>query len=149
MKKVQNFIHRRGWSLKITTPETLEHDLSCGSVLWYLSDWNPPQDFGTKYVPLIMNFVREGGGLLIGGLGWSYHQLYKGLDTIYSADVLGKPFGLSFTLDVFDFNPADPIRLLQGDERNLDDQILCQGSTIRSRELLFSKVSYRFDRAGI
>ncbi|MBK7371245.1 MAG: hypothetical protein IPJ09_07360 [Saprospiraceae bacterium] len=117
MTKVQNFIHRRGWSLKITTPETLEHDLSCGSVLWYLSDWYPPQDFATKHVPLIVNFVREGGGLLIGGLGWSYHQLYKGLDTIYSADVLGKPFGLSFTQDVFEFNPADPIRLLQGDER--------------------------------
>ncbi|MGB3174031.1 MAG: caspase family protein [Saprospiraceae bacterium] len=114
MEEVQNFADRRGWILKKTTPETLENDLKCGSVLWYLSDWDPPQDFTTKYVPLIVNFVQEGGGLLMGGLGWSYDQQYEGTDTTYSADDLGKPFGVSFTLDIFDFDKTEPIRLLPG-----------------------------------
>ena len=114
MTEVQDFIHRRGWKLQVTSPESLEDDLKCGSVLWYLSDWYPPSDFATKHVPFILNFVKEGGGLLIGGLGWSYDQLYKGTDTIYSADVLGKPLGLSFTQDAFQLNTKAPIRLLPG-----------------------------------
>ena len=45
---------------------------SAPTVLWYLSDWEPPPEFADWHVPLIEDFVRGGGGLLVGGLGWSY-----------------------------------------------------------------------------
>lgn len=126
MPEVEDFIARRGWSLKsisqealkTTSPDSIAKDLECAAVLWYLSNWDPPADFKQIHVPLIEKFVREGGGLLIGGLGWSYHDQYKkfypnGKDTVYSGNVLGKPFGLSFTNDAFQFDPDAPLRLLQ------------------------------------
>ncbi|MEP7266234.1 MAG: hypothetical protein ABI844_01315, partial [Saprospiraceae bacterium] len=113
MQKVQHFIESRGWKLKVTTSETLEQDLTCGSVFWYLSDWYPPADFSTTLVPKIVKFVQQGGGLLLGGLGWSYTNQYQGSDTIYSGNSLGKPFGLLFTSDYFQPDRSVPIKLLQ------------------------------------
>ena len=71
MQRVRDFIARRGWVLRTTGPETLEADLKCAGVLWYLSDWAPPGEFADLLVPLNEDFVRDGGGLLVGGLGWS------------------------------------------------------------------------------
>jgi hypothetical protein len=61
-------------------------------------------------VPLIERFVKDGGGLLVGGLGWSYAQ--QGPDRPYAADELGKPFGFKFSLNAFEANPKQPIPLL-------------------------------------
>jgi hypothetical protein len=107
---VRRFIDRRGWRFVVTRPASLESDLPCASVLWYASDWNPPPDFAARHVPLIERFVREGGGLLVGGLGWSYAQ--EGPDAPYAADELGKPFGFAFSLNAFEASPRRPIRLL-------------------------------------
>lgn len=107
---VRRFIDHRGWQFIVTSPASLESDLRCASVLWYASDWEPPTDFATRHVPAIERFVREGGGLLVGGLGWSYAQ--QGPDAPYAADELGKPFGFAFSLNVFEANPERPIRLL-------------------------------------
>ena len=74
MERVREFIERRGWVLQMARPETFETDLECAEVLWYLSDWDPPAEFADWHVPLIEDFVRRGGGLLVGGLGWSYAQ---------------------------------------------------------------------------
>jgi hypothetical protein len=118
MRLVRDFITRRGWTLKVTGPDTLAAELRCAGVLWYLSDWQPPADFATRHVPLIANFVRAGGGLLVGGLGWSYAQQGgpQGGDatTPYAADELGKPFGFRFTTDAFDSDRNKPITLLRG-----------------------------------
>lgn len=107
---VRNFIARRGWQFVVTGPDTLERDLTCASVLWYLSDWDPPTDFATTHVPRIDRFVHEGGGLLVGGLGWSYAQ--AGGMPPYAADLLGAPFGMKFSLNAFEASPRKPIRLL-------------------------------------
>jgi hypothetical protein len=107
---VRRFIDRRGWRFVVTTPASLDRDLRCASVLWYASDWSPPSDFATRHVPMIERFVREGGGLLVGGLGWSYAQ--EGHDAPYAADELGVPFGFAFSLNAFEANPRRPIRLL-------------------------------------
>ena len=74
MQRVRAFIERRGWVLKMAHPDTLEDDLACAAVLWYLSDWEPPPEFADLHVPLIEDFVLGGGGLLVGGLGWSYAE---------------------------------------------------------------------------
>ena len=79
-------------------------------MLWYASDWEPPPDFAARHVPVIERFVKEGGGLLVGGLGWSYAD--QGPDTPYAADELGQPFGFKFTLDAFQANGQQPIPLL-------------------------------------
>ncbi len=104
------FIDRRGWRFVVTSPASLESDLRCASVLWYASDWDPPPDFATRHVPAIERFVRDGGGLLVGGLGWSYAQ--QGPDAPYAANELGRPFGFAFSLNAFEANPRQPIRLL-------------------------------------
>ena len=84
-------------------------------MLWYLSDWQPPPEFADVDVPLIEEFVQRGGGLLVGGLGWSYAQQggpYGTASTApYAGDLLGKPFGFAFTRDAF-VSPGDtPITL--------------------------------------
>lgn len=110
IRAVRQFIDRRGWRFVVTSPATLDDDLRCASVLWYASDWEPPADFATRHVPRIERFVREGGGLLVGGLGWSYAQ--EGSDAPYAADLLGVPFGFRFSLNAFEASPQQPIRLL-------------------------------------
>ena len=115
MTRVGEFIRRRGWSLKVTTPKTLEADLQSAGILWYASDWNPPKDFAARHVPLIESFVRDGGGLLVGGLGWSYWQYNtQKPPPPYAADELGKPFGFSFTRDAFQYDVRKPIPLDPG-----------------------------------
>jgi len=98
-RAVLAFIERRGWSLVVADPANLAQDLRCAGVLWFGNDWYPPADFATTHVPLIERFVRDGGGLLVGGLGWSW----EGNDTgkPYPGDVLGTPFGFRFTRAVF------------------------------------------------
>ena len=99
-------------------PETLETDLGCAEVLWYLSDWEPPAEFAEWHVQLIEDFVRSGGGLLVGGLGWSYAQQGgpggAAATAPYSADLLGKPFGFAFTRDAFQLDGGRAITLAPG-----------------------------------
>ncbi|MEO8360537.1 MAG: caspase family protein [Vicinamibacteria bacterium] len=118
MTRVQSFIERRGWTLKVTTPETLEADLHCAEVLWYLSDWTPPTDFADRQVPQIERFVTDGGGLLVGGLGWSYDQQGgpdQGAATEpYAANLLGDVFGFEFTKDAFTSDGDKLIKLSPG-----------------------------------
>jgi Novel STAND NTPase 1/Caspase domain len=118
MQRVRDFIDRRGWVLKMADTDTLETDLECAAVLWYLSDWQPPAGFADLDVPLIEAFVNNGGGLLVGGLGWSYAEQSGPNGTAatapYAADVLGKPFGFAFTRDAFESPGDTPITLLPG-----------------------------------
>jgi hypothetical protein len=111
MAAVRRFIDRRGWQFVVTSPDALDADLQCASVLWYASDWTPPKDFLATHVPRIERFVRDGGGLLVGGLGWSYAQ--QGPEGPYAADLLGLPFGFKFSLNAFQANARQPIPLLQ------------------------------------
>ena len=110
MTAMRRVLDRRGWRFVETGPAALDADLQCASVLWYASDWDPPADFAARHVPRIERFVREGGGLLVGGLGWSYAQ--QGPDAPYAADELGEPFGFKFSLNAFQANPRQPIPLL-------------------------------------
>lgn len=111
MTAVQRFIGRRGWSFVVTSPDQLATDLKCASVFWYASDWEPPADFATTHVPLVEQFVLDGGGLLVGGLGWSYAD--QGPEGVpYAADQLGEPFGFKFSLNAFQSDPNKPIPLL-------------------------------------
>ncbi|MGE3471900.1 MAG: caspase family protein [Vicinamibacterales bacterium] len=111
IQAVQAFIARRGWHFVVTRPDTLDQDLACASVLWYSSDWTPPPDFATHHVPLVEAFVKDGGGLLVGGLGWSYWQENPSAPS-YAADELGKPFGFRFTRDAFVGDKDRPLPVL-------------------------------------
>ena len=122
MTSVKAIIASRGWSLAVASPDRLEDELRCAAVLWYVSDWEPPPGFATTHVPLIERFVRAGGGLLAGGLGWSYVD--QGAQILglapgvalppYAANELGEPFGFAFTTDAFRADPNQPIPLLTG-----------------------------------
>ncbi len=113
MTRVSASISQRGWLMEAVTPETFTAQLRCAAVLWFVNDWNPPADFVTTDVPLIAQFVRAGGGLLVGGLGWSYREnpdLHPPVP--YPADELGKVFGFSFTHDAFEAPAGKRIGLL-------------------------------------
>ncbi len=115
MRRVTEFVERRGWKLRPVRPDALEDDLNCAAVLWWASHWEEPGQLAAS-VPLIEDFVRGGGGLLVAGLGWSW-KAFGGpnmtpTDAPYPGDLLGQPFGFSFTVDAF--NPgSEPIKLLQ------------------------------------
>jgi hypothetical protein len=109
---------KHGWTLRPTSHATLTEDLKCASVLWYISDWEPPRDFASQDVPIIETFVRNGGGLLVGGLGWSFWEKgpWSGPDLLerpgegYAANVLGERFGFAFTHDKFEPKPTNPAK---------------------------------------
>ncbi|WP_338413274.1 caspase family protein [uncultured Sphaerotilus sp.] len=105
-------IQQRGWGFAQVQPGALDADLRCAAVLWYSSDWDPPPDFATRDVPSIEQFVRAGGGLLVGGLGWSQAQYQPGQR--YAANDLGAPFGFRFTRDYFEADARKPIPLDPG-----------------------------------
>ena len=69
-------------------------------MLWYLSDWEPPAEFAEWHVPLIEDFVQGGGGLLVGGLGWSYAQQGGPSGTASTAPYAGRPARPAFRLRV-------------------------------------------------
>jgi hypothetical protein len=115
MRRVASSIERRDWIAEPVQLERFAEQLRCAGVLWYLSDWEPPADFAARYVPMIEQFVREGGGLLVGALGWSYAENTEmHPDKPFAADLLGKPFGFSFTLDAFRAPAGEPVELLAG-----------------------------------
>jgi len=115
VRGMRALIQRRGWSFvesRPGAPDALRAELRCAAVLWYASDWNPPPGFEAVHVPLIAEFVRSGGGLLVGGLGWSQAQYRPG--ERYAANALGRPFGFQFTLEYFDSDARKPIPLDPG-----------------------------------
>jgi hypothetical protein len=112
IQEVLAFIKRRGWTLVVTSPQRLARDLECAGVFWFGNDWGVPPDFGPRHVPQIEAFVRRGGGLLVGGLGWSWRGNDTGIP--YPGNVLGQPFGFRFTRDYFDADKTKPIPLTGG-----------------------------------
>jgi hypothetical protein len=56
-----------------------------------------------------VTYVREGGGLLLGGLGWSWVGYSKKPVEDYPANRLAAPFGFGFTRDTFE--PGAGLRL--------------------------------------
>lgn len=116
MRRVTEFVQRRGWELRPVQPETLEEDLRCAAVLWWMSNWEQSRDLAA-YMPIIEEYVQLGGGLLVAGLGWSW-QSYGGpnmtpTDAPYPGNLLGGPFGFAFTVDAFHHGSDEPIKLLQ------------------------------------
>jgi len=112
IQEVQSFIARRGWTLVVTTRDRLARDLTCAGVFWFGNDWEVPANFAQRHVPQIEAFVRRGGGLLVGGLGWSWRGNDKGEP--YPGNLLGQAFGFRFTRDYFDADRSVPIPLTGG-----------------------------------
>ena len=114
-QEVQAFIDRRGWSLVVTSADSLARDLECAGVFWFGNDWEVPADFGARHVPQIEAFVRRGGGLLVGGVGWSWRGNDSGVP--YPGNVLGQSFGFRFTRDYFEADSLKPVPLSGGPAR--------------------------------
>ena len=78
----------------------------------------PGQCYLVYPLSIVSPSEQNQGGLLVGGLGWSYDQ-QGGPDggwatAPYAADQLGAPFGFSFTTDAFGFDLTRPIVLQPG-----------------------------------
>lgn len=121
MTLVEESVRRRGWTMSALDKTRLRDELRCVDVLWYLSDWIAPEGFAERDVPIIAQFVRDGGGLLVGALGWSYWQFDDRHPPLpYPADDLGKVFGFSLTRDAFDAPNGKLIRLLDASQPAAD-----------------------------
>ncbi len=113
MSRVSAAVSQRGWFMQAVNPDAFAAQLRCAAVLWFVNDWNPPAEFVTTDVPMIADFVRGGGGLLVGGLGWSYRENPdRHPPAPYPGDELGKAFGFAFTLDAFEAPAGKRIGLL-------------------------------------
>jgi len=92
---------QRDWTYKaIDKSKELEPQLDCvNALIW----GNPWKDVSDSQLAAVVNYVRSGGGLLLGGLGWSWlsnNEIEAGL-VEYPANRLATPFGFSFTSDAF------------------------------------------------
>ena len=119
MQRVREFIERRGWVLKTAQPDTLEADLECAAVLWYLSDWEPPAEFADVARPAHrgLRAAAAAGSWSAGSAGRTRSRAGRtgtAATAPYAADVLGKPFGFAFTRDAFESPGDTPITLQSG-----------------------------------
>ena len=95
MQQVREFIERRGWVLKMARPETLEADLECAAVLWYLSDWNRRRSSPSGTSRSSKTSCRAAAGSW--SAGWAGRTREQGgpagkaSTAPYAADLLGKP----------------------------------------------------------
>lgn len=75
--------------------------LSNTDVLILGNDWNGQVDYTTAEVDAIEDFVLQGGGLLVAGLGWSFPQ---GLNN-YPMNTVAQRFGIAYNTSII----RDPI----------------------------------------
>ena len=105
---------RMGWTLSIANRKSLAGSLQCAGVFWFGNDGETPSDFATVDVPLIVEFVRNGGGLLVAGLGWAWAGSDSTPPQPYSGNMLGQPFGFRFTRDVYFPDTTQVLPLMSG-----------------------------------
>ena len=96
---------RRGWEYRRLDPgRGLADQLKCVDALVWGNAWQ----VSDQQLIDVVNYVSRGGGLLLGGLGWSWQQLGPGASAsrplaldAYPANRLGAAFGFAFTADQF------------------------------------------------
>ncbi|WP_297100925.1 T9SS type A sorting domain-containing protein [uncultured Draconibacterium sp.] len=86
-----------GYAIKSTNQKIVLSDLINVGIIIFGNDWNNEQPYTQEEISTIEEFARNGGGVLIGGLGWSYSN---NMDD-YSMNNIAGIFGLRFGKDTF------------------------------------------------
>jgi hypothetical protein len=86
-----------GYTIKSTNQMIVSSDLANVGIVIFGNDWNNGQPYTQNEINTIEEFARNGGGVLIGGLGWSYSN---NMDD-YSMNNIAGIFGLRFGKDIF------------------------------------------------
>ncbi|MFN0148624.1 MAG: TIR domain-containing protein [Dehalococcoidia bacterium] len=104
-RELAAMLNRRGWDYKRLDPSRpLADQLECVDALIWGNVWEATD----QQLFEVVQYVRDGGGLLLGGLGWSWVQAGPGspsappsLET-YPANRLAAAFGFAFSTDAFE-----------------------------------------------
>lgn len=101
-QEIATLAQQRGWSYQaIDNNNDLGPQLRCVNAVIWGNPWNNVSD---PQLAAIVAYVRSGGGLLLGGLGWSwiaFNNEELGIEE-YPSNRLAASFGFSFTKDVLD-----------------------------------------------
>ena len=90
-------LRTEGYNIQSTNQMIVSSDLANIGIIIFGNDWNNGQPYTQTEINTIEEFTRNGGGVLIGGLGWSYSN---NMDD-YSMNNIAGIFGLRFGKDIF------------------------------------------------
>jgi hypothetical protein len=102
--EIAGMAKQRGWTYSAIVPTAdaghLSSQLHCVNALIWGNPWTGGPD---AQLAAVVTYVRNGGGLLLGGLGWSWAQ-YNNKTPFedYPAGRLAAAFGFGFTNDAFE-----------------------------------------------
>lgn len=102
-QEIAGLARRRDWSYEPIRPtgdaRDLASQLRCVNALIWGNPWD---DIGDPLLAAVVAYVRDGGGLLLGGLGWSWMGYSQKPMEDYPANRLAAAFGFGFTRDAFE-----------------------------------------------
>ena len=94
-----------GYTIQSTNAKIVSSDLTNIGIIIFGNDWNNKQPYTQDEINTIQEFAQNGGGVLIGGLGWSYTSyVSENLDD-YSMNNIAGIFGLRFGKEIFGDTP--------------------------------------------
>ena len=106
--EIADLLTTRDWSYQPLDPtQPLSPQLECASALVWGNPWDEVSD---EQLRDVVEYVRNGGGLLLGGLGWSWRDFSGSAMADYPSSRLAAVFGFGFTTDAF--QPAATVRVL-------------------------------------
>lgn len=102
LDKFYEELRGRGYTIEKYPGTITSSELSDVSVVLINSAWS---DFSEAEIDAIKNYVLNGGGLFLWGLGWSWVQ-YKGSIDSYPMNKMASPFGIQW-LDGYISDPSN------------------------------------------
>jgi hypothetical protein len=85
-----------GYTVQSTSKKITASDLINIGIVIFGNDWNNNQPYTQEEIRTIQEFAQNGGGVLIGGLGWSYSSYVNSNLENYSMNNIAGIFGLKF-----------------------------------------------------
>ena len=90
-------LESNGFTITNTNNKITENDLKNVGIVLFGNDWNNAVPYSESEVLVIKNFVQNGGGVLIAGLGWSYTSYCNPKIDDYAMNSIAIPFGFKFS----------------------------------------------------
>lgn len=93
---LQTALTSNNYTFGVLSGDITTASLANTDILILGNDWNGTQAYTAAELSAVDNFVANGGGILIAGLGWSWPQALS----IYPMNAVANLFGFEFTTDV-------------------------------------------------
>ena len=111
-EELQALLRRRSWGFGVVDVQgDVDEQLECAEAVIFGNPWPSEFAWDESVVPAVLHFVEDGGGLLLGGLGWSYTHFGGSERTPgdwdqYPANQISSALGFAFTQDTYEEGAA-------------------------------------------